>query len=801
MSKRAIIIGIVFAAVLCSITYFNQAVMRQSALVCNYLPISVYGPLILVVLLVNPLIGLVEAGKNDARPWLRGACYAAGFAFILSGATSAIAMQSWMGLLVGFIVAAPVFGISWASTVHLGEWRATVTAVASAVVTGLVVFCFAGGGAALVAAAGVATLAGLMTSGQPFEGSELAVMLALVLAACGVAESGFIKTFANVAMLPHHYRKANPGWDQEGTFERLPKHFLAKTGEEGAEDGDEGAETGEEDAEKGDEGKALGDFVQGRITEGPFSIKRDVPWSAWMPPLLTWLPLVILLMAAFVGLALVIHRQWAEHERLPYPLATFARSLWAADGEESVLAHRGFWVAAGIVLAIHMVNFIHTWWPESTIEIPTRFDFYSVTSLFKTFARGGIAWNLSQFRIFFSVVGFAYLVSSDVSLSFGIAPFIYAILDGILATYGISTMAGGEHRASIYTSVNIGSCVAFVMMIAYFGRRHYWAVLKSCFGMAPADTPRPHETWGMRAFVTCAGFATILMISYGLAWPFAIIFMLSIMVFYVAVSRVVAETGLFFMKPAWVPHIMLLGLFGGYALGPTAALIAMFFSAILFAEARETIMPYVVNSLGLLSREKVKLGRVAIWAGGAVTIGLIVGVVVTLCIQNDRGTDMAAGSWFTRWVPSYPFDISTSISQRLRGQGTLAASDAMPSWKRPFNARPNGEFMISFAVGAALVVLCYVGRIHVRKWPIHPAVFMLWNWFHASSLTFSFLLGWAIKTAVAKYGGWRTAQRVKPIMIGLIAGAMLGALVPAIISAVYYLASGELPPSFKILPS
>ena len=53
-----------------------------------------------------------------------------------------------------------------------------------------------------------------------------------------------------------------------------------------------------------------------------------------------------------------------------------------------------------------------------------------------------------------------------------------------------------------------------------------------------------------------------------------------IFVFYVAVSRVVAETGLFVMKPPWVPHILLLGLVGGYALGPTAALLSMiFFSA------------------------------------------------------------------------------------------------------------------------------------------------------------------------------------------------------------------------------
>jgi hypothetical protein len=676
VTKRAVIIGVVFAVVLCSITYFNQSVMRQTALVGNYFPVSVYGTLILVVLLLNPALARLRTGCR-------------------------------------------------------------------------------------------------------LEGRELAVILALVLAACGVAESGFLKTFTNVAMLPHHYRRTNPGWDREGTFERLPSHFLAETGEND---------------------EALGGFLQGRASKEPMSLTEDVPWAAWARPLLTWLPLAIVIMAGVIGLALVVHRQWAEHEHLPYPLATFARSLWAKEGEASVLSHRWFWVAAGVVLAIHMANFAYTWWPQHTVQVPTRFDFYPIARLFPTFAKGRLAWNLSQLRIFFSVLGFAYLVSSDVSLSFGIAPFIYTIFDGILVAYGVSTMAGGEHRASIYTSLNLGSFVAFVAVIVYFGRRHYWAVLRSCFGLRSADPPRPHETWGMRTFVGCSAVATILMVSYGLAWPFAIIYMLTVVVFYVAVSRVVAESGLFFMKPAWVPHIMLLGLFGGYALGPTAALIAMFFSAVLFAEARETVMPYVVNSLGLLSREKVKLGRVAAWAGGAAALGLVVGLVVMLCLQHDRGTDMAAGGWFTRWVPSYPFDISTDISLRLRGQGKLAESDALPSCKRPFAAKPERKFMISLVVGAALVILCYVGRIHVRKWPIHPAVFMLWNWYHVSTLTFSFLLGWAIKTGVAKYGGWGTVQRVKPLMIGLIAGDMLGALVPAIISAVYYLASGELPPSFKIMP-
>jgi len=36
---------------------------------------------------------------------------------------------------------------------------------------------------------------------------------------------------------------------------------------------------------------------------------------------------------------------------------------------------------------------------------------------------------------------------------------------------------------------------------------------------------------------------------------------------------------------------------------------------------------------------------------------------------------------------------------------------------------------------------------------------------------------------VTKYGGWSMVQKVRPVMIGLIAGDMLGAFVPALISA------------------
>ena len=681
MTWRAVIIGLICSVSLCSITYFNQSIMRQSAIVGNYMPLSVYGTLIIIVAFLNPLLGRF-------RP----------------------------------------------------SWR--------------------------------------------LSGRELAVTLTLVLAACGIAESGFMKTFSNVVVLPRHYRRTTPAWNDKdtGTFARLPEHMLAATGENDA---------------------ALNGFIQGKVGDDPLALS-DIPWAEWRAPLATWLPLALLLTVGFTALALVVHRQWSEHEKLPYPIATFAAGLLGRgeSGQGSVLQQHGFWIGAAIVLAIHLINFAHSWWPDYVIRVSTEFDLWPLASIMSTFRQGRLAWTILHCRLYFAVIGVAYLVSSDVSFSFVVVPIFGTYVQGLLVSYGVSFMAGGEHRASIYTSLNIGSFIAFIFMIAYFGRRFYWSVLRRAVGLRPAEEVRPHEFWGARVFLVCTLLSTVLMTCYGLSWPFAVLYMFMIFVFYVGVSRVVVQTGLFIMKPAWVPHILLLGLFGGYALGPSAALISMVFSAVLFAEARETVMPYMVNSLSLLEREGEgrKLGRIAVWAATAAVAGLIVGLVVTLYLQYTHGTDMAAGGWFTRTVPTYPFELSTDIAQRLEGQGALGASDGLTSWQRLTLARPEPKFAISFVIGALLVVGCYIGRLRIKGWPINPAVFLLWSWSHCAKLTFSFFIGWSIKAGVAKYGGWRMVGKVKAIMIGVIAGDMLGAFVPALISAVYYFVTGRPPPSYNIMP-
>jgi hypothetical protein len=96
----------------------------------------------------------------------------------------------------------------------------------------------------------------------------------------------------------------------------------------------------------------------------------------------------------------------------------------------------------------------------------------------------------------------------------------------------------------------------------------------------------------------------------------------------------------------------------------------------------------------------------------------------------------------------------------------------------------------------ALVLLFSFLRLRFSWWPLHPVLFLVVATHPMARFNHSFLLGWAIKEAVTRWGGQRTYQQCKPFMIGLIAGDLLGALVFMVTGAVYYAITGQKPPQY-----
>ncbi len=138
------------------------------------------------------------------------------------------------------------------------------------------------------------------------------------------------------------------------------------------------------------EDEVLNGFIQGMGTENKHQPFLKVPWYAWKRPLMFWLPIILALWIGLVGLSVVVHRQWSDHEHLPYPVANFANSLLPDEGKSksSIFTNKIFRIGAVIVFIIHINNYLFTWFPHYLLKIPTTFDFQPLASLFPAFERG-----------------------------------------------------------------------------------------------------------------------------------------------------------------------------------------------------------------------------------------------------------------------------------------------------------------------------------------------------------------------------------------------------------------------------
>jgi hypothetical protein len=610
-----------------------------------------------------------------------------------------------------------------------------------------------------------------------FSGRELAIILAMTLTACAVPTAGLMSTFTTSLMLPHHYKNVTPGWKEQQIIAITPPEMLADI--------------------SGNEDVALNGFRQGLASGTERIAFADVPWSAWARAFSFWLPLIIVFWIGIIALSMIVHKQWSDHEQLPYPIARFADALLPGRGDYigSVFRNRLFWLGAGIVMFIHGNNYLCKWWPQYFIPIPRSFDLGALGSIFPVFIDTGY-WMLFSPRFTFAVIGVAYLIATDVSLSLGISPFLYAIVLGIFGTYGVSLRGQGWLSPSPQTFMMFGAYVGIFAAIIYTGRAYYKAIFKrAVFAGPPRQEAVPYAVWAARVFILCLVAVVIMLATVGLDWQLALLYTGMAYMLFMVLGRVLAETGLFFNQAYWTPGIVILGFMGAKAVGPQVVVIMLLLTAVLLIDPREALFPYMVNTLKIVDLQRLKVGRIGLLCGATLMLSLAVAVPATLYFQYNYGVNRAA-VWSANVVPQFPFEQAIRIKQRLAAQDSLETAESVHGWARFMHISPNRPALLAFIVGAVLVLLFTLCRIRFAKWPLHPVLFLVWSSFPMQWIAWSFLAGWFIKAVVTKYGGARVFQKLKPFMFGIIAGDLIGGVIPFAIGLTYHAATGQQPPHF-----
>jgi hypothetical protein len=407
--------------------------------------------------------------------------------------------------------------------------------------------------------------------------------------------------------------------------------------------------------------------------------------------------------------------------------------------------------------------------------------------------------DLLMVRFIFTAVGFAYLLATDLSLSLGVAPYLYTWVVGLFVLNGIPIRDGGFMAMKVESFLHAGAYFGMFLVLLYTGRRYYWGSLRRALMLPAPDAIPSHAVWGTRVFLGGATLFAVQLILVGLEWQLAAIYTLGAVLIFVVISRLVAETGLFYLHAYHFPCVILWGFLGSAAIGPKMLLIMLMVSSLLLIDPREAVMPFTVNGLRLADMRGVRVGKVAALAALALLVAFAVAVPATLYCQYDRGANQVTDGW-TKAVPTFAMNEAVRAKQDLKLLDELDFSNSLSGWRRFVEAKPNDRCATAFGVALGLVLLLTFARFRFPGWPVHPVMLLVLGTYQSRRLAASFLVGGFIKLAVTKLLGGKGYEKVKPAMFGLIAGDMIGGIGIMITGAIYFFLRGKSPEAFRILP-
>jgi hypothetical protein len=620
--------------------------------------------------------------------------------------------------------------------------------------------------------------------------AEIGLIVVLTTAACSLCGGGFADHFLQTLVLPHHWARITPGWKERDLLAYAPPQALVDP--------------------RGQE-NALNQFVVGadRVGRGRESLGerarrlwRQVPWASWRQPLLVWLPMVFLAALVSVSLALVVHRQWSEHEHLAYPIADFTTALVETrEGQAlgQVFHERTFWLGFGTVFLVRVNNGLCEWFPDVLVPVQLTFSFAALSRLFPWVMDVPLAgYSLLVVTVYPLAVAFAFFVSSEISLTLGLTQVLWALAAAPMVKAGIDLSTDyGLGGWSAWQRV--GSYTAFTLMLAYAGRHYYGAVLAEALCLRRPRAPDDGAVWACRLALVSAAALLVLMVRLGLELPYALGTLGLLLMSFVVVSRISAETGLFFIHARWQPFAALLAMCGGYAIGIHSVVISGLVCMILCFDHSQFLMAYLSNGLKIASRLGLGLGRVSRLSFAMYVVGAGLALVIALCATYEDGTPRECGFSYYQ-TPMMPFQAADSALLRLRATGQLEEVLERPWYQRLGGLRPTPSFAWAASLGFLCVGLFSILRLRVPWWPLHPVLFLVWATWPAVLLWSSFLVGWLIKMVSLRFGGFGLVRRLRPLMVGVIAAEIAAAISFMLAGALYFAITGNKPIYYQFFP-
>ena len=473
-----------------------------------------------------------------------------------------------------------------------------------------------------------------------------------------------------------------------------------------------------------------------------------IPWSAWIKPLLCWIPAILALYFAMICTMVILRRQWIQHERLTFPLVQLPLAM-IAEGEQTSRCKPFFknpimWTGFAIPFTVGSMRALHNYYnfiPD--INLVASFPFFRQTT--------EVTIALS-----FPMVGFSYFVNLDIALGIWLFNLIARLEEGCLNILGVSSTETLDFSgpSPLVAHQGMGAMIVLVIFGFWMGRRHLAQVFRKAFlndeSIDDSDEILSYRVAVLGLLVSNLFIGWWLMEA-GMAFWVVPIYLFALFLLCIGVSRVVSEGGVASTRTPLIPTAFVTSGLGSSALGPQN-LTVLGMTYVWATSLRNLLMASCANGLKLAEEYLPGGKRALFWAILlAIVVSLVSSIWSVLYLSYSYG-GINLNGWFfgPSGMPVYPFNF---VSRELNS--------------------PDGPDIggwVATAAGGSIMALLMVARQHLTWWPLHPLGFAISTNAMTNYIWFSVFLAWLIKGLVLKYGGPALFQRTRPFFLGLIAG-------------------------------
>jgi len=555
---------------------------------------------------------------------------------------------------------------------------------------------------------------------------EVAVVYIIIMVTSGIPSSGLLRYMIPCGTVPYYFAGRGNQWHE--LFGDYLRPWIAVSQPE-----------------------AVNWFWEG-LPQG-----AAVPWRPWVGMMSHWFIFFGSLWVMMTCLAALVRKQWADRERLTFPLVQFPLEVLREDERgpsAGFFTNRLVWIGAGVVFVIHLVNGLHRYFPAAP-GIPTFFD---LDSYFPD--RPWSAITPVYLGIFFSAIGFGYLLSLEVAAGFWVAVWFIKVQGIALSAFGYE---GGSAWGGVISEISdreqMGALLALALVLLWLLRGTMAEAFRRAFWRrSQVDDSREPIAYRGAVFALLISLAVAFewLVAAGMTPGYAGLFLAFFLAICLVLTRIIAEAGMLMIHLSFWPVDYLLMLGGSPALGPANLTVLTFVDCSLTFDLREFLMPSMLNGFRLGEQSGVSTRKLVPVLAGALVFSLLVSIPAFLLTCYRPGAAQM-GNIVELW--SHPMRFFGRLEDRLTSP-----------------VYPTGVQYLSMAMGAAIVGAMAWLRLNFVWWPIHPLGFVMATSWASLNLWFSLFLGWVFKLLTIRYTGLRGYVTFRPLFMGVILGDVLGAV-------------------------